>query len=165
MSWDIHSLFLKHAKELTRSLRRRGLTEDSAADITQDTFLRMLNANPSGSSDNPRAYLFRVSHNLVIDHQRRQRALPIDQISEEALLEVADPTPSAETALYDKQRLRISEAALAELPQRTRRAFELYRLEELTIAEVAPQIGLSSTQTWALIRGAYRHIRSRLRDV
>lgn len=165
MVWDIQKLFKRHAKELTRSLRRRGLAEDTAADITQDAFLRMLTATPLGKEDNPRAYLFQVSRNLVIDHERRQRGVPIDEVSEETFQSVADPTPSAETALYDKQRLLMSEAALAELPERTRRAFTLHRHEGMTIAEVAPQVGLSTTQTWALIRDAYRHIRGRLRDV
>lgn len=165
LSWDIQTLFRRHAKEIANSLRRRGLNEQTAADITQDTFVRMLAAAPGGTDNNPRAYLFQVSRNLVIDHQRRQRTTAIADVSEKAFLSIADPTPSAETALYDKQRLAMSQAALAELPERTQRAFELHRLEGLTIAEVAPHVGLSTTQTWTLIRDAYRHIRSRLRDI
>ena len=36
---------------------------------------------------------------------------------------------------------------------------------ELTINEVAVEIGLSTTRTWVLIRDAYRHIRSRLQGL
>lgn len=165
MAWDVHNLFRRHARELAGSLRRRGLSEETAADLTQDTFVRLMSANPRGNQNNPRAYLFKISRNLVIDHHRREHAAPVDHLPDAELTAIADPRPSAEVALYDKQRLALSDAALAELPERTRRAFELYRLEDLTIAEVAERIGLSTTRTWALIRDAYRHVRSRLQDL
>lgn len=165
MAWDIHDLFGRHSKELRSFLRNRGLTDDTAADLTQDSFVRLMTANPTAQEHNPRAYLFRISRNLLIDHRRRESSAPFSQVSEAKIHAVADPKPSAETVVYDKQRLALSDAALAELPERTRRAFELYRLEEMTIAEVAEKIGLSTTRTWSLIREAYSHVRTRLKDV
>ncbi len=53
-------------------------------------------------------------------------------------------------------------AALAELPEKTRRAFELHRIEEMTVAEVAAELGLSRSRVWALVREAYEHIDLRL---
>lgn len=165
MAWDIHNLFKRHAQELKRSLRRRGLSEDNAADLTQDTFLRAMTASPRGIDDNPRAYLFQVSRNLATDFERRARSAPFLSIGEDIAEAVADPRPSAERALYDKQRLLASARALAELPDRTRKAFELHRLDGLSIAEIGPLVGLSTTQTWSLIRDAYRHVRDRLKEI
>lgn len=165
MAWDVHDLFGRHAKELRSFLRNRGMTDDSAADLTQDNFVRLMTAKPTGQQHNPRAYLFRIARNLLIDHGRRESSSPFSHVSEVTVQAVADPKPSAETIVYDKQRLALSDQALAELPERTRRAFELYRLEEMTIAEVAEKIGLSTTRTWSLIREAYRHVRARLKDV
>lgn len=165
MVWDIHHLFCHHSAEIRRSLRRRGLTDDTAADLTQDTFLRLLTARPKHEAHNPRAYLFQIARNLLLDYYRRQRISPIDTVAEEIVLAVADPAPSPEKALYDKQRLAVSEKALLELPERTRTAFELHRIDGLTIAEVGVRIGLSTTQTWSLIRDAYKYLRGRLRDV
>jgi RNA polymerase sigma factor (sigma-70 family) len=165
VQWDLHDMFRRHAKEITRFLRNRGLTEDTAADLTQDSFVRLMTANPTAQEHNPRAYLYRVSRNVLIDHRRRESSAPFSDVHETKAQAVADPKPSAETVVYDKQRLALSNAALAELPERTRLAFELYRLEEMTIAEVAEKIGLSTTRTWTLIRDAYRHVRMRLKDV
>ncbi len=165
MAWDIHNLFKRHAQELKRSLRRRGLSEDNAADLTQDTFLRIMTVSARGSVDNPRAYLFQVSRNLATDFERRSRAAPFLAIAEDIVEAVADPRPSAEKALYYKQRLLASQAALAELPERTQRAFVLHRLDGLSIAEIGPLVGLSTTQTWSLIRDAYRHVRGRLKEI
>lgn len=160
MSWDIQSLFRRHAKEITRALRRRGLNEETAADITQDTFLRVLASPPQDGTlnHNPRAYLHQVSRNLSINHVQRLRRSGMVEVDDDALMQVADPTPSPEVVLYDRQRLRQVEAALAELPERTRLAFERHRLGGQTIAAIGQELGLSTTRTWALIREAYRHI-------
>ncbi len=166
MSWDVNSLFLRHAKEVTRLLRRRGLNEETACDLTQDAFVRLLAAGKvdNDERDNPRALLFQVARNLSIDFYRRERLAPRADLSEEAFQAIADSSPSAETIVYDRQRLEITLAALSELPERTRFAFESHRLGEQTISEVAQQLGLSTTRTWALIRDAYRHIRQRLQE-
>ena len=111
---------------------------------------------------NPRAYLHRISRNLSIDLRRRERLLPRVDVTDEVLERIADQTPLQEAVVYDKQRLAATQRAIEELPERTRRAFELHRLDELTISDVAEKIGLSTTRTWVLIRDAYRHIRSRL---
>lgn len=160
MSWDLHKLFKEHAKEIMRALRRRGFSEDAAADLTQDTFLRVLAAAPQDAAGvhNPRAYLHQVSRNLSINLQRRERASPIVSASEDVLAQVADLAPSPETIVRDRQSVRLMKAALAELPERTRKAFELHRLDERTISEIAQELGLSTTRTWTLIREAYRHI-------
>lgn len=164
MSWDLHHLFVRHARDINRFLRRRGHTAETAADLTQDTFVRVLTAQPGETAlkHNPAAYLFRVSRNLSIDHTRRERLLRRIDLPEEDFAAIADPAPTAETVVYDRQRLALTQAALAELPERTRRAFELHRLGEMTIAQVADRLGLSTSRGWALIRDAYEHIDARL---
>jgi RNA polymerase sigma-70 factor (ECF subfamily) len=160
LSWDLHELFRSHAAEIVRALRRRGLSAETAADIAQDAFLRVLSLGPvEGTAiHNPKAYLHQVSRNLSINHIRRERLVSMVELDEAVAEQVADPAPNPETIVYDRQRLRQTEAALAELPERTRHAFALYRLGDHTITEVAQQIGLSTTRTWTLIREAYRHI-------
>jgi len=164
LSWDLHALFHRHAKDIVRSLRRRGLTAEDAADLTQDAFLRVLASPPSEGAlnHNPKAYLYRVSHNLTTNHQRRERLMPTVDASDEVVAQIADPVPGPETIVYTRQCLARTEAALAELPERTRRAFEMHRLGDRTIASVADELGLSTTRTWSLIREAYRHLLTRV---
>lgn len=162
--WDLQHLFRKHARDIVQSLRRRGIAEETAADLTQDTFVRVLVSPPASgtASHNPAGYLFRVARNLGIDHQRRERLLNYVDLAPEVFAAIADPSPSPETAVYDRQRLALTQAALAELPARTRRAFELHRMEAMTIAAVAAELGLSVSRTWSVIRDAYEHIDARL---
>lgn len=160
MTWDIHTLFKRHAAGIVRSLRRRGWTADCAADITQDTFLRVIVSPPAegGPNHNPKAYLYQISRNISTDLHRRERLGLIVDLDGSELLQVADPAPSAENVLYHRQKLALVERALGKLPDRTRRAFELHRLGDQTISEIARELGLSSTRTWALVREGYQHI-------
>jgi len=164
MKWDLSRLFDRHASEINRFLRRRGHTAETAADLTQDAFARLLTASPGGSLDNPRAYLHQVARNLSIDFNRRERRFAQADLTEDEFLALADPHPLQEQQVYDRQRLLLVERALAELPARTRFAFEAHRLGEKTIAGIAEEIGLSQTRTWILIRDAYRHLRRRLNE-
>lgn len=164
MSWDIQNLFRRHAKGIAKSLRRRGIDSETAADLTQDTFLKVLASPPSGTAKNhnPKAYLYQAARNLSIDHNRHQRVFPRVDLNDDEFAAIADPSPSAETVVYDRQKLQLVEKALAELPRRVREAFELHRIGELTIVEVAKRLEMSTTRTWALIRDAYEHIEDRL---
>lgn len=161
LSWDIQKLFRRHAAEITRSLRRRGLTREAAEDLMQDTFLRVMR-NPPGEaapSHNPRAYLFRVSRNLSIDLARRDRLMPRDELDDAGWARIADPSPLAEHAVYERRRLQQVAEALAAMPPRTRAAFILYRLEGCTIREIAQRLEISPTRAWTLVQNAYRHLR------
>lgn len=169
MKWDLSTLFRRYNGDVTKALRRRGLSSEAAADIAQETFLRVLAAGPRAGGDsravddNPRAYLLRVARNLSIDLGRRESRSPFIGAAID-LLEAPDEAPSQETRLSDLQKLSAVAAALDELPERTRRAFEMHRLGERTVAEIAEELGLSVSRTAALIKDAYHHIRSRVQE-
>jgi RNA polymerase sigma-70 factor, ECF subfamily len=165
VAFDVQELFRRHSQELKRFLRRRGHSAETAADITQDTFLRVLASPPAEvcSNHNPRAYLYQVSRNLSVNHQRRESLIQTTDLDD--AVKVADPAPSAETVVYSRQCLAQTRQALAELPERTRMAFEMHRLGERTIQEVAAELNLSIGRTWELIREAYRHLLTRVDDI
>lgn len=164
MSWDIQDLFRRHARGITKSLQGRGLSKDAAADLTQDTFLRVIAIPPGdhAGNHNPKAYLYQAARNLGINHQRREALIETVDLDDEAAINFADPAPSPEKTVYSRQCLAATHRALSELPERTRLAFEMHRLGERTIAEVAVELEISTTRAWSLIREAYRHLVSRV---
>lgn len=163
LMWDLRRLFVKHSGEIDRFLRRRGHSPETAADLTQDAFVRLIMAAPR-DTDHPRAYLWQIARNLSVDFQRRERRVEFHDLSAESYRAIADRSPSPETVAYDRQRLMIVETAIQELPERVRRAFEMHRMGGKTLAEVAAELELSTSRTWALIRQAYLHLRDRLND-
>ncbi|MGA0543560.1 RNA polymerase sigma factor [Neotabrizicola sp. VNH66] len=168
MTWDIQTLFRGHARRVTRSLTRRGVAADVAEDLTQDVFLRILERNRqqtmAQSGADPAPLLFRVARNLMIDQWRREKVLPQVPLLPGDLDMIADPAPLTEQRVYDRQRLELTAKALMAMPERTRRAFELHRIEGRTIAEVSSDLGVSTSRGWALIHDAYRRIRKTLNE-
>lgn len=165
--WNIQKLFARHAREIDRFLRRRGHTPETAADLTQDTFLRVLATPPpeTTANPNPRAYLFQVSRSLSSNHHRRERLIETMDLDGDEAMRAPDPAPSPEAIVYSRQCLQQTKHALDALPERTRRAFEMHRLGERTLAEVAQELGISTTRTWGLIREAYQHLLVRVGDL
>ena len=145
---------------MARALRRAGLNHDVANDLTQDAFLRVLArpAPPTSGPCNPRAYLYRIAHRLGINRRRREALVQMVTLTDD----LAGPIPTADQALQARRCLEQAASALAELPDRTRRAFVMHRVEERTMAEIGQILGISTSRAWALIRDAYRHLAERV---
>ncbi|MEO9341152.1 RNA polymerase sigma factor [Mesorhizobium sp. SB112] len=162
---DLQRLFVRHAHEVKRSLLRLGHNAETAADLTQDTFVRVMTAAHVGDLENPRAYLHRVARNLSFDLRRRDSRVEFLDLNCEEAQRAADTTPLQDTVLHDRQRIALLETALLELPEKTRRAFVLHRMGEMTLQQVADELQLSTSRTWNLVQKAYLHIRRKLNEI
>lgn len=156
--------FEAHYRELLRFLARRTGDSDRAADVAQEMFLRLATASAIPASvDNPRAYLYRVAGNLALDAARSELRRTGRTVAVDHANTVADPTPSPEAALLARERLAILDEALAALPDKPRRALLMSRLEGLTFAEIAAELGVSESMVAKYVAQALRACRDRLR--
>ena len=126
--------------------------------------MRVLTTTPPATSANfnPKAYLYKISRNLGTNYQKREALIKTVAIDDESVPQIADQAPSPEDIVHSRQCLLQTYNALAELPVRTRQAFEMHRLGERTIAEIGEELGISTSRAWALIHDAYRHLLSRV---
>lgn len=155
--------FRDNYRDLLRFLTRRTGDAERAADLAQDTYLKLAALGPAaGEIRNPRAYVYRVAGNLAIDTLRRDGRIAADFAILEAGDLVADPMPSQETRAIAQQRLRLLEMALDELPTKPRLALLLNRVEGLTFAEIAGRLAVSESMVAKYIAQALRHCRDRL---
>lgn len=149
-------LYVRHAAELQGFLSARLRCDETAADLTQEIFVR-LSGQEKSAIHNPLAFAYRMARNLVVDHYRGQR---LDTIMDFDDMPSTAPDPE-EIALF-RQRLRHVEAAVAELPAQCRRAFILNRYEGLTQVEVAARMGISRQMAERHIAKAMLHLRNRV---
>lgn len=120
---------------LRRSTRDATLSED----LLQQTLLRMHKARGAfaiGAAVTPWAYA--IARRLMLDAQRTRRRKPEDAIGHEDLLASAD---NPESRVADRERLLQLDGKLAKLPEEHRTAFELVRVEGLSLAEAAAVVG------------------------
>jgi RNA polymerase sigma-70 factor (ECF subfamily) len=123
-----------------RGFLRRSVNDPALADdLTQQTFLRMHRARASFERDGaviPWAYA--IARRLMLDALRSRRRKPEGVLPSEELLPSSD---NPESRVADRESLAQLNAKLAKLPEEHRAAFELVRLEGLSLAEAAAVVG------------------------
>lgn len=138
---SVHALYCEHHGWLYHWLRRKTGCSEQAADLAQDTFVRLLAVRRGSFGAEPRAFLTHIARNLMIDHWRRQA---LERAYLEALAHLPEPeAPSPETRLLVLEALCSIDAMLCRLPVTTREIFLLAQLDGLRYAQIAEQLGLS----------------------
>lgn len=138
----IHRLYVEHQGWLNGWLRRQLGCSQNAADLAQDTFVRLLGKNQDMAAiREPRAYLHTIAKGLLINHWRRRQ---VEQAYLDALAlqpETVAPSPESQ-ALIVETLLRV-DAMLDQLPPKARAAFLLSQLHGMTYAVIAKELGVS----------------------
>jgi len=141
---QVHTLYSNHHGWLFGWLRKKLGCAHNAADIAQDTFLRILTAQDKRSEldlREPRAYLTTVAGRVLLNHYRR---LSLERAYLEALALVPDMyAPAPEDRLIILETLHEIDAMLDALPPKARTAFLLAQFEGLTYAEIGIRLDVS----------------------
>ncbi|MCY1272137.1 putative RNA polymerase sigma factor FecI [compost metagenome] len=161
---DLKSLFIKHAKALQSLLTRKVRDPQLAADLVQESFLRLVEQRDKAQIDNSQAYLYRTAHNLMVDHARQQMRRKTDLVPHEALEDIIEERPGLDEAAASVQHMQRLREAVAELPPRTREIFRLNRLEGLTHSEVARHLDISDSSVQKHLSKALAHVMQRLQE-
>jgi RNA polymerase sigma-19 factor, ECF subfamily len=137
----VAALYVDHHGWLKGWLRKKLGCSDAAADLAQDTFVRLLGRYDNFSLREPRAYLTTIASGLLIDHWRHRE---VERTWLECLAlqpEAFAPSPE-ERALAIESLCRI-DAMLTRLPDKVRRAFLMAQLQGLVYREIAEALDVS----------------------
>lgn len=134
--------------ELLHHFSRSMQDRDAAADIVQEAYARLLALQRNGQAvTDARALLYRTARNLVIDQYRRAEVRRHEDI--DVLTESDQPHAprhlQPDEILASAQVIRSYVGAIETLPPRCREAFVLYVFDELTHAQIAERMGISSS--------------------
>ncbi len=141
----------RYYRELLNFLARAVRDRDTAADLAQESYARLLAAQQAGLSvQDPRALLYRTARNLVIDQHRRAavrdergEVLSSDEVG--VLDGIAGPSAlEPDAILASREGLAAIMATIEALPPRCREAFILFKFDGLSYAEIAAQMGIST---------------------
>lgn len=126
-----------------RFLGRRVTSPATAADLTQDAFLALLNAKTHQITDG-RAYLFRTAANLAINHNRRESILLFESDPDASLARLPDDAPSPERIVLSRQELALICKVLDNLSELQQSIFYLSRIEGLTYEAIGRRLKIPS---------------------
>ncbi len=138
---DISTLYSDHHGWLQGWLRRKLGNAGDAADLAQDTFLRVLGKREAPDVRAPRAYLSTIARGLVADFFRRQ---DLERRYLEVLAGLPEQhMPSPETRAILLEALSAIDVMLDGMKPAVRQAFLLSQLEGLSYAEIAGRLGVT----------------------
>jgi RNA polymerase sigma-70 factor (ECF subfamily) len=149
-------LYRRHLGELTRYIARTfGAGPPDPEDVVQEAFAQFAALENPHAVENPRAFLYRSAHNLVVDHHRRHlvRNRFVREQAPAANEETSDDR-DAERVLSARQRLSIVERAVRDMEPRRRTVFVLNRIHELTYAEISRRLRMPETTVKRLVAAA-----------
>lgn len=147
------ALFQRHHARVYGYLVRRTRDREAAADLYQETFLRVYRARHQWSPGRPfRPWLFGIAANAARDRARKAQRRPI---------EVGLEDWDAPVSTNADARLHL-EKAVAGLPDTLRDAFLLGVVEGFDHREVAEALAISPANARARISRARRHLRAAL---
>lgn len=138
----VAELYASHHGWLRGWLRKKLGCAEQAADLTHDTFVRLLGRLPAPEElREPRAYLTTMAHGLLANHLRRR---DLERAYLQALAaqpEALAPSPEERALLLEI--LLAIDSLLDGLPARVRQAFLLSQLDGMRYAEIAEHLGVS----------------------
>ncbi|ACO78351.1 ECF sigma factor, FecI family [Azotobacter vinelandii CA] len=133
-------LYQNHHTWLVGWLRRRMDCSHSAADLAQDTFVRLIGGSLPELRE-PRHYLVTVAKRVLIDHFRRRtlERTYLDALARQPEAEEVSP----EVRLQIVETLLALDAMLLGLGHKPRQAFLMSQLLGMNYAEIAERLGVS----------------------
>lgn len=156
---DVARLFEAHYDVLYRYLVRMTGDSDIAADVAQESFIRLVEREPQ--EQQIRGWLFRVATNLVRDDSRVRRR------RHELLEEFPDRAPVADAPINPEVMLEMSErrtavrSALEALSLKDRTLL-LMREEGFTHQEIARAVGTTTKSVGSMIARALKKLSTEL---
>lgn len=158
-------IFVAHRRALLNYASSIVGSRAQAEDVVQEAWLRFDEASSGKFLEDSTGYLFRIVRNLAFDGQRRLKRegqVITDDDFEAAANMPANSAPSPEMVALYKDEYALVMAALAELPERTRMAFEMHRFGGAKLREIAQALDISLPLAHRLVADALQHCKERL---
>jgi RNA polymerase sigma-70 factor (ECF subfamily) len=134
-------LYDQYAPLIYAYLYRRVHDAQLAEDLTGEVFVRVLQAIQSEQfwHISFRGWLYRIAHNLLVDHYRKQPSVPMLALDEQLVAAQGDP----DSALAEKLSRQDLLAAISQLTLAQQQVLVLRFGEQLAAREVAEIMGKS----------------------
>ncbi|MEM9158563.1 MAG: sigma-70 family RNA polymerase sigma factor, partial [Verrucomicrobiota bacterium] len=159
-------IYQAHRATLINYARRFVGDASRAEDVVQEAWLRFDRAMNKQAPVDPAGFLYRVVRNLAIDSgrksQREERVISFGGAESDSVLE--SNAPSIERSLQAREDLQRLWEALDELPERTREAIKMRRLEGLKLKEIAARMDVSAPFVHQIIAAGLAHCRRKMRN-
>lgn len=138
-------------------------SQEIAQDLTSETFLRAFETFKEKAENqeikNPRAFLYKIAKNLIIDYYRQKDKFQVISAENTVLI---DPRQNLEEDFAKNSEFEKVRTALSQLEEDYQNVLIWYYLEEIPVKEIAKMLDRTESATRVLIHRALNSLREKL---
>lgn len=157
-------LINRHQSKIYGFIYSKLSDRDISDDIFQDTFIKVIKTLKSNSYNEEGKFLpwvMRISHNLIIDHYRRNKKMPMYRETEEFSIFsiMSDNVPNIESQLITSQVENDLRKLIEELPAEQKEVLMMRMYQDLSFKEISETTGVSINTALGRMRYAIMNLR------
>ena len=165
----LEKLINRHQLRIFNYIKSKVLDRDTAEDIFQDTFIKVIKTLKSGVYNEEGKFLpwvMRIAHNLVIDFFRKSNRIPtIENNDEYDLFKfISDTTPNIERILFQDQLVKDLQNLILELPEDQKEVLTMRLYKDMSFKEIAENTNVSINTALGRMRYAIINLRKLAED-
>lgn len=161
---SLEILIIRHKQRVFGFILSKVLDREVAEDIFQDTFIKVINTLKRGAYNEEGKFLpwvMRISHNLIIDHFRRNKRMPKFNNSEEfdIFSVLSDEVLNVEKQIIRDQILEDVKGLISELPDDQKEVLMMRMYRDMSFKEIAENTDVSINTALGRMRYAIINLR------
>ena len=160
----LSTLIKRHESRIYGFIYSKISDRDISNDIFQDTFIKVIKTLKSNSYNEEGKFLpwvMRISHNLIIDHYRRTKKMPLFRETEEFSIFsiMSDNCPSIENKIISDQVEMDLKKLIEELPADQKEVLVMRMYQDMSFKEISEVTGVSINTSLGRMRYAIMNLR------
>ena len=162
---EFGNIYDRYVDKIYRFVFLKVNSEEVAQDITSETFLKgweRYSADKQNSGNeikNPRAFLYRIARNLIVDHYRQKNRVQIVPADDARIVDPKIDLQGQAARMSDLVRVK---QALSELNDDYQNVIIWRYIEGLSVSETAQLLGRTNEATRVLTSRALKALRTKL---
>jgi RNA polymerase sigma-70 factor (ECF subfamily) len=158
------TLIERHQSRIYNFIFSKINDRDLCDDVFQDTFIKVIKTLKSHSYNEEGKFLpwvMRIAHNLVIDHFRKNKKMPMLRETEEFSIFsiMSDGVPNIEKQMITLQIEEDVRKLIQELPEDQKQVLMMRMYHDLSFKEISEQTGVSINTALGRMRYALLNLR------
>lgn len=160
----LENLVNRHQARVFNFINSKVQDRDTAEDIFQDTFVKVIKTIKSGKYNEEGKFLpwiMRIAHNLVIDFFRKNNRMPIVRNTEEfdIFQFISDNSLNAEHSMVQDQVVKDLQNLVQELPEDQKEVLIMRLYRDMSFKEIAENTNVSINTALGRMRYAIINLR------
>lgn len=170
----LSTLIHRHQQRIFSYIMMVVKDKEIAEDVFQDTFFKVVNTLKKGNYNEEGKFLpwvLRISHNVIIDHFRRNKRFPkVDTICQEDGEEldifnlIKSPENDAEQNIVNKQNKKELRKIIEELPDEQREVLMMRHYYDMSFKEISEKTNVSINTALGRMRYALINLRNMIEE-